>query len=124
MPNLRTMDHLDPARLAAFGRGILDHDEMAEVEGHLAVCESCCQVLCSLPDDEFAGLLRSAQTQSELALGTGSAADLTARMPGRQNTRAHNRAKYIASERRRNHQARQMVSSGPAPHTGDDAPPF
>ena len=62
-----TLDHPDQARLAAFGRGILDHDEMAEVESHLALCESCCQVLSTLPDDEFVGLLRTAQNHSELA---------------------------------------------------------
>ncbi len=50
-------------------------------------------------------------------------ADRTATMPKRRNTRAHNRARYIATERRRNHQARQTVSSGPAPPTGDDEPP-
>ena len=38
-----TLGHPDPARLAAFGRGALDHDEMAEVESHLAVCNSCCR---------------------------------------------------------------------------------
>jgi hypothetical protein len=81
MMNERTMDHLDPARLAAFGRGILDHDEMAEVESHLAVCESCCQVLGALPDDEFAGLLRTARNQSELAPSLWGAANLTATAP-------------------------------------------
>jgi len=75
------MDHLDPARLAAFGRGTLDHDEMAEVERHLAVCESCCQVLSTLPDDEFAGLLRSAQNQSELAPSPWDAGNLTTTAP-------------------------------------------
>ena len=49
--------------------------------------------------------------------------DRTARMPTRRRTRAHNRAHYIATERRRNHQARQLISPGPAPPTGDDDPP-
>jgi hypothetical protein len=44
-------------------------------------------------------------------------------MPRRRRTRAQNRAHYIATERQRNHQTRQEVSSGPAPPTGDDEPP-
>src|SRR4051812_45225264 len=43
------LDHPDPARVAAFSRGILDYDQMAEVEDHLSVCESCRQVLSSRP---------------------------------------------------------------------------
>jgi len=78
MMNERTLDHFDPARLAAFGRGILDHDEMAEVEAHLALCDSCCQVLSNLPDDEFAGLLRAARNQSDLDPSLWRAANLTA----------------------------------------------
>jgi hypothetical protein len=50
-------------------------------------------------------------------------ADRTALMPKRRRTRAQNRAHYIATERRRNQQARQLVSPGPAPPTGDDDPP-
>lgn len=50
-------------------------------------------------------------------------ADRTAMMPRRRRTRAQNRARYIATERRRNHQARQAVSCGPAPPVGDDEPP-
>ena len=41
----QSLEHPDPARLAAFGRGLLIDDEMAEVESHVAVCEPCCQVL-------------------------------------------------------------------------------
>jgi hypothetical protein len=53
------------------------------------------------------------------------AADRTAMMPRRRRTRAQNRTRYIATERRRNHQARQAVSCGPAPPIGnDDPPPF
>ena len=62
---VQSLDHPDPARLDAFGRGTLDHDEMAEVERHLAVCESCCQVLSTLPADEFVGLMRKAQNHSD-----------------------------------------------------------
>ena len=63
---VQSLDHPDPARLDAFGRGTLDHDEMAQVERHLAVCASCCQVLSTLPADEFVGLLRKAQNHLDL----------------------------------------------------------
>jgi len=55
------MQHPDSARLAAFGQGTLDHGELAEIETHLAVCESCCDLLSSLPDDEFVDRLRASQ---------------------------------------------------------------
>ncbi len=74
----QSLDHPDPARLAAFGRGLLDHGEMAEVETHLAVCEPCCQVLSTLPDDEFVGLLRTAQKHLDLATSLWIAADSSA----------------------------------------------
>jgi hypothetical protein len=38
-------------------------------------------------------------------------------------TRAQNRTRYIATERQRNHLARQKVSSGLAPPANDDDPP-
>jgi len=47
--------------MAAFGQGALDHGEMAEIETHLAVCESCCDLLSTLPDDEFVDRLRASQ---------------------------------------------------------------
>src|SRR6201992_479296 len=50
-------------------------------------------------------------------------ADRAAMMPRRRRTRAQNRARSIATERQRNHQARQRVSSGPAPPIEDDEPP-
>jgi hypothetical protein len=61
------------------------------------------------------------------ALDTGGdlprCADRAAMMPRRRRTRAQNRARYIATERQRNHQARQAASCGPAPPSGDDEPP-
>ena len=63
--SVQSLDHPDSARLAAFGRGTLDDDEMAEVETHIAVCELCCQALSTLPDDEFVTSLRRAQGQSD-----------------------------------------------------------
>ena len=50
-------------------------------------------------------------------------ADRAAMMPRRRRTRAQNRARYIATERQRNHLARQTVSSGLAPPANDDDPP-
>ena len=65
----RTSDHIDQPTLAALGRGMLDHDEMADVETHLAFCESCCEVLSSLPDDEFVASLRTAADRSDPTTG-------------------------------------------------------
>jgi hypothetical protein len=50
-------------------------------------------------------------------------ADRAAMMPRRRRTRAQNRARYIATERQRNHLARQTISSGLAPPDNDDDPP-
>ena len=47
----------------------------------------------------------------------------TTNMPSRLRTRAENRARYVAAERRRNAHARQLASSRPAPPSGDDDPP-
>ncbi len=62
-----SLDHPDPVRLVAFGRGTLNHDEMAEVESHLSFCEPCCQLLSTLPDDRFVDLLRSSEKLADLA---------------------------------------------------------
>src|SRR5262245_19290475 len=71
---VQSLDHPDPARLAAYGRGILDDHEMTEVETHFAVCEPCCQLLSTLPDDDFVGLLRSAKNHLDLDTCLRSAA--------------------------------------------------
>jgi NHLM bacteriocin system secretion protein len=71
----RTSDHPDPARLAAFGRGLLDGDEMTELEDHLRACDTCCEVLAGIPEDNFIGLLRTATDGREsVASGTGESA--------------------------------------------------
>jgi hypothetical protein len=57
----RTIEHPDPARLAAFAQGALKDAELADIETHLAVCESCCELVCSLPEDEFVGRPRESQ---------------------------------------------------------------
>jgi hypothetical protein len=50
--------------------------------------------------------------------------DRAAMMPKRRHTRTHNRARYIADQRRDNRKARQAASCGPAPpDTNDDDPP-
>ncbi len=74
----QSLDHPDPARLVAFGRGILFDDEMAEVESHVAGCEQCCQVLSTLPDDEFVGSLRTAHNDLHLATSLWSASESSA----------------------------------------------
>jgi serine/threonine protein kinase len=76
-----TLVHPDAARLTAFGHATLDDDDMAEVESHLAVCESCCQVLATFPDDEFARSLRTARTSSLMATGLWCDAGLAATAP-------------------------------------------
>jgi hypothetical protein len=53
--------------------------------------------------------------------------DRTAMMPKRRRTRAQNRARYVADERRHNRrlrQARRAAAAGPAPPGDDDPPPF
>jgi serine/threonine protein kinase len=74
----RTSVHPDPARLAAFARGIADVEQMAELETHLAVCESCRVVLSTFSDDEFAGSLRRSQEDSGLATNARGAGNLSA----------------------------------------------
>ena len=50
-------------------------------------------------------------------------ADPSARMPKRRHSRAHNRAKYIAAERRHNRAAREAVGEVPIV-ANDEPPPF
>src|SRR6516162_11389891 len=56
----RTMIDIHPApeQLAAFRLGKLGEDELADIEAHVAQCDSCCQHLKSLPDDSFVSLVR------------------------------------------------------------------
>jgi hypothetical protein len=55
-------------------------------------------------------------------------AERTAMMPARRRTRAQDRAHRVATERRRNHDARLArraeSCNGPAPPGADDPPPF
>src|SRR5919199_1506180 len=50
--------HPAPDQLAAFGLGRLGEAEMAEVERHVAGCDTCGGTLASLPDDTLVSLLR------------------------------------------------------------------
>lgn len=54
--------HPSPTQLAAFGLGKLAPAEHAEVERHVAECESCCRVLSAIPDDTLMQRLRSNDT--------------------------------------------------------------
>ncbi len=47
------VDHPGAAELAAFAVGELEEDLAAEVEAHLAVCETCRRTVDSAPDDAF-----------------------------------------------------------------------
>src|SRR4051812_13164633 len=51
--------HPESAQLAAFGLGQLDPAASAEVEGHVAGCETCCRTLWTVPDDQLVALLRT-----------------------------------------------------------------
>ena len=52
---------LDP-QLHAFALGRLPPEEMAGVESHVAVCDSCCQQLQKVPEDTLVHLAREAAT--------------------------------------------------------------
>jgi hypothetical protein len=54
---------------------------------------------------------------------TARCVDRAVTMPKRRRTRAQNRARYIADQRRQNRQAREAASCGPAPPASDDEPP-
>jgi serine/threonine protein kinase len=76
-----TLVHPNVARLIAFGRATLDDDATAEVERHLAVCESCCQMLATVPGDEFAHSLRTARNSSLLSTDRGADGSLAETRP-------------------------------------------
>ncbi|HKB39546.1 MAG TPA: zf-HC2 domain-containing protein, partial [Gemmataceae bacterium] len=50
--------HPGRERLAAFRVGNLSLEDLADVEQHVAGCDSCCRSLKALPDDSLVGLLR------------------------------------------------------------------
>src|SRR5262245_57360149 len=50
--------HPGAGRLAAFVSGLLDPDQSAAIESHLADCDTCRTVLEALPEDTLSSLLR------------------------------------------------------------------
>ena len=55
--------HPSPEQLRAFAQGRLRAAEMAELEQHIAYCDSCCVHLQGVPDDTLVQLAREAATQ-------------------------------------------------------------
>src|SRR3954447_22463059 len=56
--NEAKLSHPTPDQLAAFGLGRMGAAERAEIERHVAGCETCGGTLASLPDDTLVSLLR------------------------------------------------------------------
>ncbi|MEX2026696.1 MAG: protein kinase, partial [Pirellulaceae bacterium] len=56
--------HPSQKELDAFAQGRLPPDDMAEVERHVATCDSCCQQLQAAPEDTLVQLAREAATLS------------------------------------------------------------
>jgi WD40 repeat protein/tRNA A-37 threonylcarbamoyl transferase component Bud32 len=65
--------HPSADQLRAFAQGLLAPDLVAEVEGHVAGCDSCCRLLEETPADSFVSRLRAAEPA-----GQGTTADATA----------------------------------------------
>ena len=59
-----TKSHPSSAELHSFAHGRLAPAEMAEVEQHVATCDSCCQALESVPEDTLVQLAREAATET------------------------------------------------------------
>ncbi len=55
--------HPTSAELRGFAQGRLPPGAMAQVESHVATCDSCCQQLAKMPDDTLVQLAREAATQ-------------------------------------------------------------
>jgi serine/threonine protein kinase len=55
--------HPSPEQLRAFAQGRLRAAEMAELEQHIAYCDSCCLHLAGVPDDTLVQLAREAATE-------------------------------------------------------------
>ena len=71
--NTTEITHPSHENLAAFNSGRLGVVESAEIERHLADCESCCQLLKTIPDDTLISLLGAqSDTKSEAALSISS----------------------------------------------------
>ena len=62
--------HPDSEQLQAFSLGRLDPESQAAVERHVAHCDTCCEVLRTVPDDTLVGHLRSSKATDSGAAGT------------------------------------------------------
>jgi serine/threonine protein kinase len=69
--------HPRPSQLRAFAQGLLQGDEFAAVEEHVASCDSCCDQLAQTPDSTLIALARDAATRGfrENEPSAGKAAD-------------------------------------------------
>ena len=56
--------HPTDAQLTDFSSGKLAQAESGEIEQHLAACDTCCQLLKTLPDDTLVALLRQEQPET------------------------------------------------------------
>src|SRR5262249_42863199 len=75
--------HPTPEQLRAFALGRLGPEEAAELERHVASCDSCCAELNRVPDDSLLGRLRAGQTTPGMAAAdTFAARQLPARLAG------------------------------------------
>lgn len=54
--------HPTADQLVAFAQGRLPHEQLAEVESHVAQCDTCCAQLNQVPDDTLVHLAREAAT--------------------------------------------------------------
>src|SRR5215467_4837626 len=61
-------DHPSPEKLPAIRRGLLDPDQTAAIESHVASCDSCCQALQSVVDDSLVSRLRDAVSTAGYSL--------------------------------------------------------
>src|SRR5262249_41898955 len=69
--------HPSPEKLTAFGLGLLDPNQIAAIESHVASCDSCCQALQSVVDDSLVSRLREAVSP----VGNGLAVSETPTLP-------------------------------------------
>jgi HEAT repeat protein len=70
-------DHPNESILIAAGLGQLNQEEFADVEGHLAQCPACCQVVEGVAPDTLLALLRSTATETDPVEGNGAAPALS-----------------------------------------------
>ena len=74
-------NHPTDAQLTDFSSGKLASAECAEIEKHLAECDTCCQLLKTLPDDTLVALLRLGQPATPGEPGEDLESRLAATLP-------------------------------------------